>query len=238
MGRAEPADGAFQSSPGPKTGCHEALHIGILHTYRVSILTRPEDRVPPYIRTLKGATQCFNPHPARRPGATVHTHTQRSYAMFQSSPGPKTGCHRTYAHSKELRNVSILTRPEDRVPPYIRTLKGATQCFNPHPARRPGATPSRLVLAPIGMCFNPHPARRPGATYTKKGLVVVEDVFQSSPGPKTGCHSARPLSPRRRVWSFNPHPARRPGATRSTAPVFLAVKRFNPHPARRPGATA
>src|SRR5579884_2429477 len=118
MGRAEPADGAFQSSPGPKTGCHEALHIGILHTYR----------------------------------------------------------------------VSILTRPEDRVPPYIRTLKGATQCFNPHPARRPGATPSRLVLAPIGMCFNPHPARRPGATYTKKGLVVVEDVFQSSPGPKTGCH--------------------------------------------------
>src|SRR5579884_165396 len=179
----------FQSSPGPKTGCHartprdmkkggkvsiltrpedrvprekqmtinELIEVSILtrpedrvppgelgrsrQGRHVSILTRPEDRVPPVNGSSRTGGRCvsiltrpedrvprgpayrhlahvqgFNPHPARRPGATVHTHPQRSYAMFQSSPGPKTGCHRTYAHSKELRNVSILTRPEDRVP--------------------------------------------------------------------------------------------------------------------------
>ena len=99
--------------------------------------------------------------------------------MFQSSPGPKAGC---YSHPRRgqvsPREVSILTRPEGRVLRGTGVLCRARRfCFNPHPARRPGATLSPWRKSRPRNCFNPHPARRPGAT---GGLaVVVHRLFVS-----------------------------------------------------------
>ena len=59
----------FQSSPGPKAGCNSP---GM------------------YTRWL---CHCFNPHPARKPDATLKSSdTCRAEYGFQSSPGPKAGC--------------------------------------------------------------------------------------------------------------------------------------------------
>jgi len=87
--------------------------------------------------------------------------------LFQSSSGPKTGCHRRWS----------------------RRAGGYAAGFNPHPARRPDATPGRTCL-------------------------TLPEEFQSSSGPKTGCHLSA-ISYVRLLNCFNPHPARRPDATRS-----------------------
>ena len=191
----EPTHRRFQSSPGQKAGCNASdslVVIGVIG--HVSILTRPEGRVQPYLRLPRRvARYCFNPHPARRPGAT------RASRSCRNSTG-----------------VSILTRPEGRVQPLIRAARPVRSCtrFNPHPARRPGATLPRWILrtAP-SQCFNPHPARRPGATALSprarcrkravsiltrpEGRVQPQQAprrgrygnwFQSSPGQKAGCN--------------------------------------------------
>ena len=50
-------------------------------------------------------------------------------------------------------------------------------CFNPHPARRPDATPPAWVsVRPSWTSFNPHPARRPDAT-----AVLARDMDESLP---------------------------------------------------------
>ena len=63
--------------------------------------------------------------------------------------------------------------------------------FNPHPVRRPGATLRSAAGGSLTSCFNPHPVRRPGATCERKSprISVRVVVFQSSPGPETGCNS-------------------------------------------------
>ena len=84
--------------------------------------------------------------------------------------------------------------------------------FNPHPARKPGATPGGPLRLRRADCFNPHPARKPGATgclrcgpsdravsiLTRPESRVLQPdaetvhvplkLFQSSPGPKAGCY--------------------------------------------------
>ena len=84
----------FQSSPDPKAGCYWTSS--------------------PYAYE----TISFNPHPTRRPGATL-----------ESIAGRRT------------LTVSILTRPEGRVLQKITARTPARVGFNPHPTRRPGATP-------------------------------------------------------------------------------------------------
>ncbi len=107
----------FQSSSGPKAGCNErhrrnqrALAVSILirpegrmqrsrrteawRPEQVSILIRPEGRMQ---RTDSfetfGPAGSFNPHPARRPDATMVTPTlYDASCLFQSSSGPKAGC--------------------------------------------------------------------------------------------------------------------------------------------------
>ena len=88
-------DDVFQSSPDPKVGCHQ----------------------PSPSKTSTGASS-FNPHPTRRSGATM-TNVQAAAALnvFQSSPEPKVGCHVRHPPQQRLqKQVSILTRPEGRVP--------------------------------------------------------------------------------------------------------------------------
>ena len=137
--------------------------------------------------------RCFNPHPARRPGATAATTQRRrqqrlvsiltrpegqvppssispsqaSSPMFQSSPGPKARCH--YHRTDRCVNreqVSILTRPEGQVP------RGRLW----HALRREHAV--SILTRPEGQV----------PPLTCSGPLTLSDRFQSSPGPKARCH--------------------------------------------------
>ncbi len=133
--------------------------------------------------------------------------------------------------------------------------------FNPHPTRRPGATPFLVCSWPdVGLfqsppdpeagCdepgwrqdsrypgFNPHPTRRPGATAPPNAASHLRSVsIPTRPGGRVRrADQASRCGARRR---FNPHPTRRPGATRGRASRAGGETSFNPHPTRRPGATA
>ncbi len=213
------APGQFQSSPGPKAG--RSRHRG--------------GRIP---RRAPG----FNPRPARRPGAPIERPAAYVVSLlFQSSPGPKAGRSAEVGHRGERRPaVSILARPEGRAlrPSPAAPGPRSPRCFNPRPARRPGAPPERACR----QCwrspgFNPRPARRPGAPRLRRGdphLVRVSILARPEgralpAGSCGGCHT--------RPSCFNPRPARRPGAP--SFPVLRLrspAERFNPRPARRPGA--
>ena len=143
----------------------------ITHRPTVSILTRPSGRVQP--RQRQGVRACrsgFNPHAARRPGATARV------PPMSAAPGEVSILTRPSGRvqpSNERRfdkpcPVSILTRPEGRVQPPPGTARGsACPRFNPHPARRPGATTPT------------------GATYNQSVAVSIP------PGQKAGCNTAR-----------------------------------------------
>ena len=186
---------------------------------------------------------------------------------FQSSPGPKARCNRVVqVKHKRLYKVSILTGPEGPVQPETvpTPLEPLAQCFNPHRARRPGATlGQRLRRQLFDRCFNPHRARRPGATWVEhyinlfsayvsiltgpEGpvqptcaplLAMQHERFQSSPGPKARCNklSATPLWSDVLMFQSSPGPKARCN-TASSASSPTMTRGFNPHRARRPGAT-
>ena len=182
----------------------------------------------------------FNPHPARRPGATTQTFTRlRTPMAFQSSPGPKAGC---YVPSDACYSFHCME-------------------FQSSPGPKAGCYGWRRRACRWMMRFQSSPGPKAGC-YSFTGIKeLLDDVFQSSPGPKAGCYAA--ISGGRVVYGlvsiltrpegrvlptaaggvastarrFNPHPARRPGATELCPPIANYRRRFNPHPARRPGAT-
>ncbi len=205
----------------------------------------------------------FNPHPARRQGATrLACNPPLRLSQFQSPPCPKTGC--------------------DPVP---RAAHPACPCFNPHPARRQGATPVPSSASARRLPFQSPPCPKTGCDADPLHGVPDRDRFQSPPCPKTGCDLPTHGCLTRRS-GFNPHPARRQGATNYDACMELAPgvsiptlpedrvrqrslplgirtccvfqsppcpktgcdsvagspcspePRFNPHPARRQGATS
>ena len=111
----------FQSSPAPKGGCHEPLgRLELGEVQHVSILTRPEGRVP-YEGLIggHGGSSWFQSSPAPKGGCHVRNLLEAidGFLRFQSSPAPKGGCHSLPSGGWEAnRSVSILTRPEGRVP--------------------------------------------------------------------------------------------------------------------------
>ena len=206
----------FQSSPGPKAGCF------------------------PYIGILNPDVKSFNPHPARKPGASkegyrLHLPGRVSILtrpesrvlpktgttpllpfVFQSSPGPKAGCFKAGLRPNPIMTqVSILT-----------------------PARKPGASERKDVEPDEGKKFQSSPGPKAGCFITKGRILDCLIEFQSSPGPKAGCFESLLTM---LIWlgSFNPHPARKPGASRPIAGSAESRpgKSFNPHPARKPGAS-
>ena len=133
---------------------------------------------------------CFNPHRARRPGATQTPHKRRP-------PHP----------------VSILTGPEGPVqrdhrlnPPH------PSRCFNPHRARRPGATLVPTIPAPmanVSILTGPEGPVQQTATphsHLKPDVSILT-------GPEGPVQHVKPLHALGQHHRFNPHRARRPGAT-------------------------
>ena len=112
-------------------------------TVRVSILTRPESRVQLLLRQA-----------------------DFEWDEFQSSPGPKAGCNaRVWFLLDTATLVSILTRPESRVQPVFMMTVGGRDVVSiltrPESRVQP---PFHTARPPVVICFNPHPARKPGAT--------------------------------------------------------------------------
>ncbi len=162
----------------------------------VSILSQPEGRELHSRWHKANAFGCFNPLPARRPGATRLLQLYlRQDLSFNPLPARRPGATGTTHSISDTRN-----------------------CFNPLPARRPGATGTDARRIPRYAGFNPLPARRPGATlrgfsigFGSSVSILSQPEGRELPGPNSaGC---------RGISRFNPLPARRPGAT-SAALIF------------------
>ena len=139
-----------------------------LREAEVSILTRPEGRVQPGIAGDYAASGTrFNPHPARRPGATGRdAPATAAESAFQSSPGQKAGCNRLPSRECPDRDG-----------------------FNPHPARRPGATVLVLPDKSRGFLrFQSSPGQKAGCNRNVLRIGGGYNQFQSSPGQKAGCN--------------------------------------------------
>ena len=185
---------------------------------RVSILARPEGRAlprTPHART--GARGCFNPRPARRPGATGVLRRRDAALLdeFQSSPGPKAGRYGAGMGAGEPGGTS----------------------FNPRPARRPGATNVRTVDLDAAIEFQSSPGPKAGRYGRSPSRQSGASAFQSSPGPKAGRYWG-PVDYRISRDQFQSSPGPKAGRYRtSSRPSRMFRNRFNPRPARRPGAT-
>ena len=213
---------------------------GVIH---ISTLTRRESRVR-QIRVGAGPHEngYFNPHPARKPGATCRAgrgcaapRLARISTLTRRESRVRL---RRFATGKAATHaISTLTRRESRVRRLTGRRAVGVEQFQPSPGAKAGCDGSSREASSGGRYFNPHPARKPGATATgvrgSKPLVS----FQPSPGAKAGCDLPRPHESTCSC-NFNPHPARKPGATQDPTSGTYRGRYFNPHPARKPGATA
>ena len=128
---------------------------------------------------------------------------------------------------RTLRDVSILTLPEDRVrlrrvEDGVDFLPLAVTGFNPHPARRQSATQGPhggAARRRVSILTLPEDRVRPTGCWDFQGTRMK---FQSSPCPKTECDIPR-WSGRSGSRRFNPHPARRQSATGGHSPVYSVV---------------
>ncbi len=156
---------------------------------------------------------CFNPLPARRPGATFvcrGIHRRHVVSILSQPEGRELHfCRLLLGRCSSRFNPLPARRPGATFPPVITCLHW--RCFNPLPARRPGATVRSKLPQRHSCCFNPLPARRPGATGTPRGprcrnrvsilsqpegrelpsapaTCAPHHPFQSSPSPKAGSY--------------------------------------------------
>src|SRR3989344_891503 len=153
---------SFQSSPAPRSGCNDRRAYGA------------------------GQHQCFNPHPLRGAGATCHRlrcstmtivsiltrseeRVQRSryicfsfWAVFQSSPAPRSGCNRNFNLIGCRSDVSILTRSEERV--------------------QPADTVGKLDAEVVSILTRSEERVQPRASRR----ITAPETFQSSPAPRSG----------------------------------------------------
>ena len=146
----------------------------------VSTLTRREHRVRPQTSGIVVRFMPFQPSPGANTGCDNQFQLRgHSVDRFQPSPGANTGC-------DSPRSQAGGSRP---------------CCFNPHPARTPGATvyllraglaavvstltrrehrvrPQNAGASASADSFNPHPARTPGATALNSRLALCKPIFQ------------------------------------------------------------
>ncbi len=210
----------FQSSPGPGAGC-----------------CRPRRRTPP------SSTPCFNPHPARGPGAAVVEAAHEQVVMpvsILTRPGGRVLLDDLERLSAARKRVSILTRPGGRVLPLLLAL-GRPYIIEFQSSPGPGA----------GCCWPPvaDPAQshlvsiltRPGGRVLRESnscWVICSSRFQSSPGPGAGCCRREAIDTYNDACRVSI--LTRPGGRVLPAQCPIAhgppTSSFNPHPARGPGA--
>ncbi len=230
----------FQSSPSPKAGRYDRAVLRL------------------------GGHPCFNPRPARRPGATRIEDGEVAAWFHVSILAQPEGraLRRRLATIEGLLKVSILAQPEGRALLQRADVLQWRHVFQSSPSPKAG----RYILAAVvvhgqelvsilaqpegralrddrrpwqssNASFNPRPARRPGATAVGNAGSVYRTMFQSSPSPKAGRYDD--------VFvgvaglgevSILAQPEGR-ALRRHLMATVRSLFRFNPRPARRPGAT-
>ena len=154
----------------------------------------------------------FNPHPAARPGASKGGVKRNDHFPVSILTRPQGRALQIILPATQvIPGVSILTRPQGRALLSVAAITSPSLpfqsspgrkagrfisvsgssgtdwiSFNPHPAARPGASPSLPPNISLLSSFNPHPAARPGASVTGCYAPRPENMFQSSPGRKAG----------------------------------------------------
>ena len=117
----------------------------------------------------------------------------------------------------------------------VSTFLWVTTSFNPHPTRRPDATPDGAANAPTSASFNPHPTRRPDATLDHTGNYVgfqEVSILTRPEGRMRQGRWAQAWAPR---LGFNPHPTRRPDATRGAVSPVVDLTWFQSSPDPKAG---
>ena len=229
----------FQSSSGQKAGCN--LRGEQSDKYLVGCFNPHPARRPDATSAGRPALPSpgsFNPHPARRPDATVkrvvlitpvllvsilirHSGRMQRFGnslsparrMFQSSSGLLAGCN----------------------PPRRSVLPHAHDGFNPHPARRPDATPSGGLHqrdTNVSILIRPEGRMQLGISVASFTPLLL---FQSSSGQKAGCNARRASCICPLIIGFNPHPARRPDATGTGTTLDAAFIQFQSSSGQKAG---
>ena len=184
----------FQPSPGAKAGCDPPVADFSLRIETVSTLTRRESRVRPQSRSgACGQPAGFNPHPARKPGATGVAHSALgSPRGFNPHPARKPGATAVYAHPQCGNDVSTLTRRESRVRlQYHRRRPYPRSAVSPLTRRESRVRPpvDGYDLASVKVSTL---TRRESRVRRMKGQLISNDtMFQPSPGAKAGCDHVR-----------------------------------------------
>ena len=139
-----PAASLFQSSPGPRAGSNaEAIAVALIRD-EVSILSRPASREQREV--------------ARELGITPAVSILSRPASREQPCGRCCVCN-------EPGGVSILSRPASREQLTRRIRRFSFGGFQSSPGPRAGSNAAGNLSRTVGACcFNPLPAREPGAT--------------------------------------------------------------------------
>ncbi len=252
----------FQSSPGPKAGCYAIALLGSSIRRCVSILTRPESRMLRQALTKPSPIgSSFNPHPARKPDATIISTLIVVIRMsFNPHPARKPDATIDQTPTGSTSEVSILTRPESRMLPATRQKKAAHESVSI--LTRPESRMLRVTITgfyllqkfqsspgPKAGCYNDVlPVERRGIQVSiltrpesrmlpdERARILSDYEFQSSPGPKAGCYKdgEKALVS---VLLFQSSPGPKAGCYPNLFYSIAGIACFNPHPARKPDAT-
>ena len=139
----DPSYKLFQSSPSPKARCYWRS----------------------YTSSARYHSRCSNPHPARKPGATI-TRQNAADIVVPILTQPESQVLRHLADFGDCSSVPILTQPESQV--LLWREATGTECLKVPILTQPE---SQVLLEPYfskltlpDLRSNPHPARKPGAT--------------------------------------------------------------------------
>ena len=157
----------FQSSPGQKAGCNRPRAISASSV--LSFQSSPGQKAGcNQLRPIRyGRTPTrFNPHPARRPGATRADEIIHVFKTVSILTRPEGRVQRlgSLIVTFLLQPVSILTRPEGRVQLNALIDSAPSDRFQSSPGQKAGCNPSQGYPS------------------------AVVSGFQSSPGQKAGCN--------------------------------------------------
>ena len=223
---ANPTKGRmFQSSPGQKAGCNLGWIVAaMVGGALVSILTRPEGRMQ--------FPSCRRPERSQYRVSIL----TRPEGRMQSDVGDRVW-HR--------ERVSILTRPEGRMQFRTELHNRDTSMFQSSPGQKAGCNTRRSTTRWRWKRFNPHPARRPDAICRwPEGRMMMElDVraamvqsFQSSPGQKAGCNTARMWVQWLMSHHFQSSPGQKAGCNSNPHPG--RILRFQSSPGQKAGCNS
>ena len=242
----------FQSSSGQKAGCntwHHEGQVSVVSRFQSSsgqkagcndVLARLVVEVVPW---------SFNPHPARRP-VSIQSSTSAFWPELQSSSGQKAGCNTARPLITPVAQFQSSSGQKAGCNPLAAVVTSElgrlALGFNPHPARRPDATPwPGRPRSLLGLKrFQSSSGQKAGCNLPEQAHAERDrNLFQSSSGQKAGCNCAPAeglVTAWRAVPLFQSSSGQKAGCN-AASPWCVSMRGpgtcFNPHPARRPDAT-